>query len=132
MRNRRDAPDECVLLALRLIDEHSKKLKAAVREIYSRAEESPKQWSWFKSLVIQCLSQKALGFEGLEVKDSGIEKAMNAWFHRFGCTRCGSHRWRSKANHIFHTDCRSCDVEYGQYLSREIAKHEKEKISISP
>jgi len=41
MRKRGQAPNECVMLALRLIDEHAKKLEAAVLEIYSRAEEKP-------------------------------------------------------------------------------------------
>ena len=91
MKKRGQAPNECMRLALRLIDEHAKKLKAAVLEIYSRAETSPREWSWFSSLVLH-LNQKAHGFEGLQVKNSGVERAMNAWFQRFGCTRCGSHR----------------------------------------
>ena len=128
-KRRRQAPNECVMLAQGLIDEHAEKLKAAVMEIYSRAEKSPREWSWFSSLVLH-LNHKSHGFERLEVRNSGVEKAMNAWFQRFGCTRCGSHRWRSKANHIYHHDCRPCDVEYGQQLSREITKLEKEHISI--
>jgi hypothetical protein len=129
-KKRAQKQDACVTLALSLIDEHAKKLKAAVMQIYSRAEESPRQWSWFSSLVVH-LNQKTFGFEGLRLKNSGVEKAMNAWFQRFGCTRCGSHRWRSKANHIYHTDCKTCDIEYGQHLQREIARIEKEKIGIS-
>ena len=41
MKKGSQAPDACVTLALRLIDEHAKKLKAAVMQVYSRAESSP-------------------------------------------------------------------------------------------
>ena len=73
----------------------------AVELMIKDAEVSPGKWSFVETLFLK-LRVNPLGFE-VAIKDASFAKLLNAGFKVFGCSICGSRRWRSHG-----TRCKPC------------------------
>jgi hypothetical protein len=101
---------ECRQAAIAAIDEHRENMIQALDKLLEASEGSTGKWSFVQTLFLH-LRVDPLGFK-VAIKDATYTKLLNAGFRRFGCSICGSKRWRTN-----NTDCKPCRQRFDKAMA---------------
>jgi hypothetical protein len=93
---------ECRKAAIRAIDEHRQNMIQALDTLLEASEGRTGKWSFVQTLFLH-LRVNPLDFK-VAIKDATYTRLLNAGFRRFGCSICGSKRWRAHS-----TSCKPCE-----------------------
>ena len=104
------------------IDEYRDNLMQAVELIIKQSEVSTGKWPLVATLFLN-LRVNPLGFE-VAIKDATHAKLLDAGFRVFGCSICGSRRWRANG-----TDCKPCRERFQKAMA---AKGPKTYVVANP